>query len=93
MLRRPRYYADTSVFGGCFDSEFRTDSLEFFSLIRSKQAVFLVSPTLVEELSLAPQEVQELLDTLPDEALEPVDDSADAIILLNACIESGALTK
>jgi hypothetical protein len=29
-----RVYADTSVFGGVFDDEFREESLTFFELVR-----------------------------------------------------------
>ena len=38
VKRALRVYADTSVFGGCFDDEFRTESVRFFEEVRSGPA-------------------------------------------------------
>lgn len=32
-MKRLRVYADTSVFGGCFDEEFEVESRSFFQIV------------------------------------------------------------
>jgi predicted nucleic acid-binding protein len=60
-----RVYADTSVFGGCFDREFRTASLRFFDLVRGAAIVLLVSELVDRELERAPPRVRKLRGSLP----------------------------
>ena len=36
-----RVYADTSVFGGCFDAEFAAESERFFDLVRAGRVKIL----------------------------------------------------
>lgn len=58
-LRRPlRVYADTSVFGGVHDEEFREASERFFAAVRRGAFVLLVSEPLVLEIAGAPDFVQ-----------------------------------
>jgi hypothetical protein len=45
-----RRYADTSVFGGCFDEEFAVASQRLFEEIRDGRFVLVVSPTTLREL-------------------------------------------
>ena len=43
-MKKPlRVYADTSVFGGCFDDEFKTGSVRFFEEVRQGRFVVVVS--------------------------------------------------
>jgi len=43
-VKKPlRVYADTSVFGGCFDDEFKAESVRFFDEVRQGQFVVVVS--------------------------------------------------
>ncbi len=58
VARSLRIYADTSVFGGCFDDEFKADSLRFFEEVRQGQFVVVVSDVTLDELQLAPEEVR-----------------------------------
>jgi hypothetical protein len=46
-----RVYADTSVFGGCFDAEFATESKRFFDLVRRGGVKLVVSEVVVRELA------------------------------------------
>ena len=57
-VKKPlRVYADTSVFGGCFDDEFKTESVQFFEAVRQGQFVVVVSNVTLDELELAPDPV------------------------------------
>jgi hypothetical protein len=42
-----RVYADTSVFGGCFDEEFAKESNLFFNDIRAGKFILVISTTLL----------------------------------------------
>jgi predicted nucleic acid-binding protein len=64
-VKRLRLYADTSVFGGCFDDEFSEDSRALFEEIKRGKYVLVVSAETIRELDLAPVEVQNLLSGLP----------------------------
>ena len=59
-----RVYADTSVFGGCFDKEFDDESRTFFEQVSSGKIVLLISDLTVRELEHAPLEVREFYSTL-----------------------------
>jgi hypothetical protein len=61
----PRIYADTSVFGGCFDTEFREPSVRFFDLVRSGRVLLLLSELVERELERAPVRVREHRAGLP----------------------------
>lgn len=50
-------YADTSVFGGAFDEEFRQASQSFFDMVRNGHFNLLTSVLVQEELGSAPPEV------------------------------------
>lgn len=64
-----RIYADTSVFGGCFDPPFSDRSQGFFRLVRAGRVVLLLSRVVSEELEGAPPSVRALLSSLPPEFL------------------------
>jgi len=53
-----RVYADTSIFGGVFDEEFREASEVFFDQVRSGQFALVTSAVVLEEMAQAPTEVQ-----------------------------------
>ena len=59
-----RVYADTSVFGGCFDKEFDDESRTFFEQVSAGKFVLLVSDLTVRELENAPREVREFYSAL-----------------------------
>lgn len=54
-----KVYADTSVFGGVFDEEFSNPSKEFFEEIESGRFILVTSALVQNEISSAPQQVQE----------------------------------
>lgn len=59
-----RVYADTSVYGGVFDSEFSEHSTEFFSQVRQGRFQLVTSALVEAELEGAPAQVQEFFESL-----------------------------
>ncbi len=86
-----RVYADTSVFGGCFDEEFKTESIRFFEEVGRRQFVVVVSNVTLDELELAPDKVRRILADLPAEQVEIVNTSSQSDELRNAYLEAGVV--
>jgi hypothetical protein len=89
VKRPPRVYADTSVFGGCFDDEFRVESKRLFDEVRLGQFVMVVSDVTLDELELAPEAVRQVLAEIPPEQVEFVNASAESDELRNAYLQAG----
>jgi len=65
-----RIYVDTSVFGGCFDTEFEHWSnrlIEFFKIGKYKAVISEVSEF---ELKFAPNHIKQILSNIPHKNLE-----------------------
>jgi hypothetical protein len=45
---------DTSVFGGCFDEEFKIESIRFFNYVNENLIAVLLSSNILNELEPAP---------------------------------------
>jgi len=86
-----RVYADTSVFGGCFDDEFKTESLRFFEEVRQGQFIVVVSNVTLDELELAPDPVRGVLAGLPVGQVEVVNTSPESDALRTAYLEAGVV--
>ena len=89
--RRLRVYADTSVFGGCFDDEFAEDSKAFFDEIRAGRFTLVVSTVTLRELLDAPEDVRRILPSLPGESVEHFPDHPEVVELRDAYIEAGVV--
>lgn len=76
-----RFYLDTSVFGGVFDSEFDEFSLSLFERIKIGKVTCIYSELVETELVRAPRKVKNFFMELPKENLEKVDIN-DAILTL-----------
>lgn len=92
-LKHLRVYADTSVFGGCFDDEFSEDSRKFFEEVRSGRFLLVVSETTLFELKDAPVEVHEVLTRLPAESVEIIEAAEEIAALRDAYVEAGVLNE
>src|ERR1039458_6546099 len=88
-VKKPlRVYADTSVFGGCFDDEFKSESVRFFDEVRQGQFVVVVSNVTLDELELAPHPVRGVLADLPVEQVEIISTSPESDGLRKAYLRS-----
>jgi predicted nucleic acid-binding protein len=65
-----RIYVDTSVFGGCFDTEFETWSVQLIELFRIGKYKAVISEVSEFELKLAPTKVKDILNSIPSKNLE-----------------------
>jgi predicted nucleic acid-binding protein len=55
-------YADTSVFGGVFDDEFREASRAFIDAVKAGKFALVTSELVRQELEAAPQNVRGLFE-------------------------------
>jgi len=90
-MKRLRVYADTSVFGGVFDNEFRSPSEEFFEEIRKGRFSLVTSAVVQAEIDPAPQQVKELFEEMLAIA-ELIDITEEAISLRDAYLETKILS-
>jgi len=86
---RMRVYIDTSVVGGCLDEEFAEDSLRLFESARLGTLSLLVSDVVLRELEDAPPEVQRLLESLPETAVDSVPLTEEVLRLRDAYVARG----
>jgi len=82
-----RVYADTSVFGGVYDDEFKEASLTFFAQVRSGQFVLVTSAVVQDEMVAAPLAVRRFFDEMLGFA-EVADVSASALDLRDAYLQA-----
>lgn len=86
-----RVYADTSVFGGCFEEKFSDASQRFFEQVREGTIRLIVSDVTLEELNPAPLYVKSLLDTVPADHMEQVAASDDSKRLQSAYLNASVV--
>jgi hypothetical protein len=89
-VHRIRVYVDNSVFGGAHDEEFAEDSRRFFDGVRAGRYAVLVCDVLYEEILQAPEEVQEVLTSLPPGGVEEVPITDEVGDLAEAYVSAGA---
>jgi len=90
-MKRFRVYADTSVFGGCFDKEFTKESKRFFADIKAGTYTIVVSTITLAELRRAPENVRQVLAELPQEAIETLELNEQITHLRDAYLAAGIL--
>jgi len=61
-----RIYIDTSVFGGCFDTEFEEPSKQLFQEFQQGLKTSVISNVTLLELERAPRNVRNLLKDIPE---------------------------
>lgn len=88
-MKKHRIYADTSVFGGCFDEEFSEESKALFEDIKAGKFMLVVAATTLRELDNAPDYVQRILADLPPDTVEVINYSKEIGILRDAYLEAG----
>ena len=75
---RKRIYTDTSVIGGCLDSEFESGSSALLATFNEGSNILVVSDLTLVELENAPPSVREILQNVPVEYVEFVEFSEEA---------------
>lgn len=88
---RPRVYIDTSVIGGCFDEEFATWSDALFREFRKGAKTAVVSDLTRLELEKAPRKAREALASIPNDFIENVSLSDEALVLADRYIQARAV--
>ena len=86
-----RVYADTSVFGGCFEEGVREASVAFFDHVRRGRFVLVLSDMTLLELRGAPAQVQNVLTSLPPKAIERILLSKEIEELRDAYLSAGVV--
>jgi hypothetical protein len=84
-----RIYADTSVFGGCFDPPFLEGSRRFFRFVRRRRILVLLSEIVETELENAPPPVQRIIRSLPGRARIKVEITEEVLALRRAYLTAG----
>ena len=69
---KQRFYFDTSVFGGVFDTEFEEETLLLFEKVKLGQIICVYSNLTEAELSTAPEQVRTFFEELNTEFKERV---------------------
>ena len=88
-----RIYVDTSVFGGCFDPEFKIWSnrlIDYFIIGKHKAVISDISKF---ELKFAPKDIQKILNDIPNENLEIVSLTKEERKLSELYIKEKIVTK
>lgn len=88
-----KYYIDTSVFGGYFDTEFGKITKKLFSKIDKEKIIILYSEMTESELIDAPENIQSFVRGLPIESTEYIEISEEAIQLADKYISEKVVRK
>jgi predicted nucleic acid-binding protein len=87
-----RIYADTSVFGGVFDSEFEEPSKQFFEEIDSGRFLLVTSAIVEAEIEPAPENIREFFAQYANSA-ELALPTEEMLILQQQYISAGIVTE
>lgn len=90
-----RLYLDTSVFGGCFDTEegWAEDSQRVINSFFQGSALLLSSEFLEDEILSAPPNIKDLFLSIPDDSVEKILRSAEMDDLAQNYIRAGVIGK
>ena len=88
-----RIYVDTSVVGGCFDPEFAEWSKKLISEFIEGTKVFVISDQTLQELEGAPDQVKQIVQSIPPAYLIMVELDDEARLLAKRYIQEGVVTK
>ena len=82
-----RFYFDTSVFGGLFDSEFEEETVLLFEKVALGQIRCIYSNLTESELTNAPERVRDYFLNIPENCKEKILVTPDALILAQTYIK------
>ena len=84
---KQRFYFDTSVFGGVFDSEFEQETLILFERVKLGQIMCVYSDLTISELSKAPSRVRSFLENLENEFKEKIFVTSESLLLAETYVD------
>ncbi|MGK7959716.1 type II toxin-antitoxin system VapC family toxin [Crocosphaera sp.] len=87
-----RVYADTSVFGGVFDDEFKDETIAFFDLVKQRKFQLVISSVVSREIQPAPEKVKDFFKEMITYA-ELVEITSSALQLRQGYIDAGVVTN
>jgi predicted nucleic acid-binding protein len=90
---KQKVYIDTSVIGGCFDSEFEEWSNRLFDDFKSGKRIAVISDITLDELSDAPERVQENFRKILEDNLEILISDNESRKLADLYVLEGAVPK
>ena len=93
MVKPFRIYADTSVFGGCYDEEFALESMRLMRDVRHKKYILLLTDMVIAELRDAPERVSDIVTSIPIETIERVEITDEVFALRDAYLQAGIVGK
>jgi len=88
-----RIYIDTSVIGGCLDTEFAEWSNKLFSEFRKGEKVAVVSDQTLQELEPAPDQVKQLIQSIPVDHLIIIKLDDEGRSLAKRYIQEGVVNR
>ncbi len=91
--KRLTLYVDTSVIGGYFDIEFEKDTRILFNNIESQNYDIMYSSVTEDELLNAPEQVKNLIGTIPGFLIKRVSLTEEAVKLADTYISEGVVGK
>jgi predicted nucleic acid-binding protein len=93
IMHKQKLYIDTSVIGGCFDSEFTVLSNRLFKELISGKYIVLISDLLIAELNKASSNISDKLLEIPLEFTEFIQRNEESKDLASKYIEYQALSN
>ena len=91
--KRLTLYVDTSVIGGYFDIEFAKETRILFDNIESQKFDIMYSSVTEDELLNAPEQVRNLLSSIPNLLIRKVNLTEEAVTLADTYISEGVVGK
>jgi hypothetical protein len=88
-----RFYIDTSVIGGVFDTEFEEHSVILMEKVKLGQIKAVVSDVTENEIMKARKEIRDFYTSLPKSSIEFVDITKDAVLLADNYIKEKVVGK
>jgi len=88
-----RFYFDTSVLSGVFDTEFAEHSTILMERVKLGQIKAVISEVAEEEIMKARKEIRDFYKSLPKEHIEYIELSMDAVLLADTYIAEKVVGK
>ena len=88
-----RFYFDTSVIGGVFDTEFEEHSTILMEKVKLGQIKAVIFEVTESELLKARKEIRDFYNSLPKDSIEFVEITKDVVLLADAYIKDKVVGK